>query len=246
MSKSKPILVGLCVVALGFSAYEGYRAYVAESQLNSAKVASAQQEKQASAAEAQIHELEQQVKILKARTDGLGKFVDALNSAAAGSPGGPANALAAQFEPATKPDDSPPIPANEVKAERLITPLSAEELAHRVDLAYQRTPETLTPVTAQDLPNMPSAYEWGSGSDRRMWRMADASTYLEVYPDGSYSVFPILGRATVNGTAGVITTKDDGSLDVFIPDKGGRPEHLIRFASPNAQWSDYQAMQNVE
>jgi hypothetical protein len=242
MSNSKPILAIVCLLALGFSGYEAYRVRDAEQQLNVAKVDSAQQEKQASAQTTQIHELQLQLNVLKARTDGMGKFLNEPNQLA-GTGNSGANAGNA---PATKPDDGPPLPANQVKAERLITPLSAEELAHRVDVALQRTPEALTPVTSQDLASMPSTYEWGAGDDRRMWRMVDSTMYYEVYPDGSYSQFPILGRATVNGMSGVITTKDDGSLDVFIPDKGGRMVHMLRGANPGDPWADYRAMVNVE
>jgi hypothetical protein len=246
MSKSTSILAGLCIVTLGFSGYEGYRVREAVEQLNAAREESAKQEKEAAAVQIQFRGLQTQVEILIAKTDNFSKFLDQINQlAGADHLGGSGTALVAQLEQATKPDNGPP-PANEVKAERALTPLSPEELAQRIDVALQRTPETLTPVSTQDLTNMPSSYEWGSGSDRRMWRMIDQNTYYEVYPDGSYSVFPVLGRATVNDIPGVITTKDDGSLDVFIPDKGGRMVHLLRGASPGSQWSDYQDMHNVE
>jgi hypothetical protein len=240
MSQSKPILASLCIVALGFSGYEAYRVHEVELQLNSAKDESTQQEKKAVVVDARVRELQEQLERLNARTENLGKFLDQLSTvAAAGNQG-------AENQPATKPDNGPPVPANTVMATRLITPISADELQHRIELALERTPETLTPVTTADLSNMPTSYEWGDGNDRRMWRLVDAGTYEEVYSDGSYSVFPILGRATVNGSPGVITTKDDGTLDVFIPDKGGRMVHLLRGASPGSQWMDYQTMQNVE
>jgi hypothetical protein len=247
MSKSTPILVSLCIVALGFSGYEGYQARDMERQLSSARDASAKQEKRASAVDTQIRVLQEQLEMLKARTDSFGRFVNEVGSAvAASNQGQPANSISAETEPVTKPDDGAPVPASQVLAVRRITPLSDEELGRRIGIALQRTPETLTPVSSEDLANMPKAYEWGSGDDRRMWRLVDANTYEEVYPDGSYSVFPILGRAVVNDIPGVITTKDDGSLDVFIPDKGGRMVHLLRGASPGALWTDYRAMLNVD
>ncbi len=247
MSKSTPILASLCLVALGLSGYEGYRARNVERQLGAARDASTKEEKKAAAVEAQIRALQLQLEILQARTDGLGRVVTGFGpGAGAGDQGARGEATSAEpAQPTTMPDGTP-VPSSQVVAVRPLTPLSPEELGRRVGIALQRTPETLSPVTAQDLAGMPSSYEWGFGAERRMWRMTDSSTYEEVYPDGSYSVFPILGRAVVNDIPGVIATKDDGTLDVFIPDKGGRMVHLLRSAGLQASWGDYQVMQNVE
>lgn len=228
-------------MALGFSGYEGYRAHEVERQLSSAREESTQQEKQATAEEAQVRELQTQLAALQTGTEGFGKADERPNpAAAAGNPDGPGNATGA------KTDDGTPVPASQIMAERRITPLSDDELAQRVQDAYQRTPETLTAVTMTDMANMPNDFEWGSGADRRMWHMADAGTYDEVYPDGSYSVFTVLGHTTVNGVPGVIAAKDDGALDAFVPDTGGRMVLQLRAASPQGQWNDYRPMQNSQ
>jgi hypothetical protein len=241
MSKSKPVLASLCIVALGFSGYEGYRAHNVERQLSSARDESTQRGKRAVADEAQIRELQTQLAALQIQTEGVGKVDETLNpAAAAGNSDGAVNTTGA------KPDDGTPVPASQIMADRRITPISADELAQRVQAALERTPETLTAVTLADEANMPNDFEWGSGADRRMWHMADSGTYDEVYPDGSYSVFTVLGHTTVNGVPGVIAAKDDGVLDAFVPDTGGRMVLQLRGTTPQAQWYDYRPMQNSQ
>ena len=128
-------------------------------------------------------------------------------------------------------------------AGQLITPMSATDLTRVVDMARKRTVEVLSPIAPSDLARMPSSYEWGSGQSQRMWRRVSPTMWNEVYPDGRYSQFPVLGHATVNGTPGVIAAKDDGSFEVFIPDKGGRMVHQI---GSGGIWSDYMQMEKVQ
>ena len=235
------LLASVCLAALMMAGYEYQRARELERQLSRARDEATQQENQLSALQGKIGQLQAQVQILQTRKDGAGQSAEKLNpGAAAVNPDGTANATG------TRPDDGTPVPASQIAATRPLTPISAEELAQRVHDAYVRTPEALTAVTANDLANMPNDFEWGSGAGRRMWHMVDANTYDEVYPDGAYSVFTVLGHTTVNGVPGVITAKDDGLLDAFVPDKGGSTVFMIRGSTPQSQWVNYGGMQNVQ
>lgn len=232
------LLASVCVGALMMAGYEYQRVQEVERQLSRARYEAAQQENQLSSLQGKIGPLQAQVEILQMRKDGSGQSAEKVNPAgAADNPDGTAGA---------KPDDGNLIPASQIAATRRLTPISAEELAQRVQDAYQRTPETLAPVTMTDMANIPNDFEFGSGDGRRMWHMVDSSTYDEVYPDGAYSVFTVLGHTTVNGVPGVIAAKDDGLLDAFVPDKGGSTEFMIRGSTPQAQWVNYSGMQNIQ
>ena len=235
------LLASVCVGALMMAGYEYQRAREAERQLSRASDEAAEQENRLSALQGKIGPLQAQVEILQMRKDSAGQSAEKVNLAGtADNPDGTASAAGA------KPDDGTLVPASQIAATRPLTPISAEELAQRVQEAYQRTPETLAAVSTADLANMPNDFEFGSGDGRRMWHMVDASTYDEVYPDGAYSVFTVLGHTTVNGVPGVIAAKDDGLLDAFVPDKGGSTQFMIRGSTPPAQWMNYSGMQNIQ
>jgi hypothetical protein len=263
----KSILASVCAVGVVILGYDDYRLRHRESEASPAKDEAIKQERRVSVMTARNRELQAQLASAQTKADNLGKYIEQANqAAAAGYPGGLGNATygyagqgnaaatngaaggAAWGHAATgKRDDGTQVPASQVEAVRLITPLSADELAQRVQDAYQRTPEPLTAITQVDVKNMSDNFEWGSGDARRMWHMADANTYQEVYPDGSYSVFSILGHTTVNGVPGVIAAKDDGALDAFIPDKGGENAVLsIRGSGPQSQWMAYSPLQNSQ
>ncbi len=234
-------------MALVFSGYAGYREYQLECQLSAARDDAAKQGKRTAAVEAQLRDLQKQWELSQAKLDRLDQFVDDFDRVvAAGNQGIPFTPTTAQAAKEVDSKDALPLPASQIQAERRITPASDEELAKRLEIAVQRNLDKITPVTQADFANIPYTFEWGTGATRRMWHIVNAGTYEEVYEDGSYSLFLVVGRAVVNDNPGIIVTKDDGTLDAFVPDKGGRMEFLLKGASPQATWGDFAAMQNVD
>lgn len=65
---------------------------------------------------------------------------------------------------------------------------------------------------------------------KRVWTRTDAETWEELYPNGTKSRYKRTGRAVINGSGGVTAkkiegdtektfTRNDGSFEVFIPDR---------------------------
>lgn len=129
-----------------------------------------------------------------------------------------------------------------------------------LSILKQGLPETITPLTADQIANkLPLSYEFGSGKNKRVWQRMSADTWHEVYPDGFFSVFTVLGHSTVGGVEGTIVVKvggdiartgtlNNGSLQAFIPDKGGaNMRHWYRNAARgDTQWNLSGPMQNIE
>lgn len=132
--------------------------------------------------------------------------------------------------------------------------------ARDLSILRQRLPETITPLTADQIANnLPRSYDFGSGQNQRIWQRIDADTWHEVYPDGFFSVFKVLGHSTVRGTEGTIVVKvagdfsrtgtfNDGSLQAFIPDKGSADmRHWYRNAGRgDTEWHLSGPMHNIE
>jgi len=138
--------------------------------------------------------------------------------------------------------------------------VSAHSESASVRAIKRNLPETLTALTPYQLANyQPRYYEFGTGPGKRVWQRINRDTWHEMYPDGFVSVFKVLGHATAGDTQGTIVAKvgghsnrtgtaNDGTLQVFIPDKGSaRMHHLFRDTSQGAmQWYDLAEMQEVQ
>ncbi|MBU6399170.1 MAG: ankyrin repeat domain-containing protein [Verrucomicrobia bacterium] len=129
------------------------------------------------------------------------------------------------------------------------------------DLAVlrRRLPETITLLTASERDRRePRSYEFPRPNGIHVWKRIDADTWHEVFPDGAFSVFKVLGHAKVGETEGTIIVKvagdfavtgtpNDGNLQAFIPDKGSaRMHHWYRNISQgDMRWHDFAEMQNI-
>ncbi|HWY86087.1 MAG TPA: hypothetical protein VNX28_05155 [Gemmataceae bacterium] len=93
---------------------------------------------------------------------------------------------------------------------------------------------------------------------KRLWLRIDDKHFVERYPDGIESKFKIIGRATVDGVQGTALvkiagdaqatgTENDGSLQVFLPDRGSaKMEFRVRFVPAGDQWGNLGEMKKVE
>lgn len=129
-----------------------------------------------------------------------------------------------------------------------------------LDAIKEELPETISPLTTGQLATKePTSYEFGTGPGKRVWQRMDADTWHEVYPDGFFSVFKVLGHAKAGDTEGTVVAKvagdfshtgtpNDGTLQAFIPDKGSdHMHHLFRWTSGgDMQWHDLAEMRNVQ
>ncbi|HEV7402887.1 MAG TPA: hypothetical protein VGO11_08180 [Chthoniobacteraceae bacterium] len=128
----------------------------------------------------------------------------------------------------------------------------------------ERLPERIVPLTPEQLETqVPHAYEFDYNfkpqRGSRVWKRIDADTWHEVYPDGTTSVFKVLGHATVGDTEGTIVVKisgnvrktrtpNDGGLQAFIPDLGSKLMHhwYRNTARGDTEWNDLAEMKNVK
>lgn len=88
------------------------------------------------------------------------------------------------------------------------------------------------------------------GPGRRYWLQMDDYTWIERYPDGTQTTFRITGPARVRNVAGIFLlevqgdlkatqVQNNGSFQVFIPDKdSGSQEALFRHFR-NGQWGNW-------
>jgi hypothetical protein len=83
---------------------------------------------------------------------------------------------------------------------------------------------------------------------RRLWLRVDDKSFIERYPDGTESRFRILGHAQAHDMPGTVVvkmagdpektlTQNDGSFQVFIPDKGNEVMALL-FRHGDGEWSE--------
>jgi hypothetical protein len=92
---------------------------------------------------------------------------------------------------------------------------------------------------------------------KRLWLRVDDKQFIERYPDGTESRFKILGHAKAYDMPGTVVvkidgdpektqTQNDGSFQVFIPDKGNEVMALL-FRNAGGEWSEKgMIMQKVE
>jgi hypothetical protein len=125
-----------------------------------------------------------------------------------------------------------------------------------------KLPDGVTPVTKGMLiSRVPNFfffdYPFDPHPGKRLWLRVDDEHFVERYPDGTQSRYRIIGHATVRGMDGTITSKisgneaatqtsNNGSFQVFVPDKGGA-EMAILFRidrGPDAEWRDMSWSQN--
>jgi hypothetical protein len=108
----------------------------------------------------------------------------------------------------------------------------------------KKLPEGVTEITKEHLTTkVPNFfyfdYQYEPSPGKRLWLRVDDKHFVERYPDGSDSRFEILGHAKARGMTGTIVVKNEGDLDktatpndgsfqVFIPDKGNE-EMVILF-----------------
>ena len=88
---------------------------------------------------------------------------------------------------------------------------------------------------------------------RRVWVHVDDSTWTEVYPNGNESRYKIGDRTTVQGMRGTTVRKvagdpqetwtlNDGSFEVFIPDKDNPRLNLAFRHYQNGRWTEWQLL----
>jgi hypothetical protein len=122
----------------------------------------------------------------------------------------------------------------------------------------EKLPKGVTEISKEHLnTKVPNFFYFDYGGDsKRLWLRVDGRHWVERYPDGTESKFRILGSATANGKKGTIAvktkgdpektgTENDGSFQVFIPDKGNQ-EMRFMFRNGDAEWSELADMKKVE
>jgi hypothetical protein len=100
-------------------------------------------------------------------------------------------------------------------------------------------------------------YPFQPNAGRRLWLRVDDQHFVERYPDGTESRFLTVGRTKAHGMTGTIVAKmvgdadktqtaNDGTFQVFIPDKGeDEPAILFRIdKGDKPEWLDMSWSQN--
>ncbi len=137
----------------------------------------------------------------------------------------------------------------------VFTALLAATCSARAD-DDEKLPDGVAPITKEHLvAKVPNFFYFDYPFDpkpgKRIWLRVDNKHFLERYPDGTDSIFKILGHtkakdmsgtiaAKIEGNAEVTGTENDGSFQVFIPDKGNESMvFLIRNTNGgNTEWSN--------
>jgi len=81
-------------------------------------------------------------------------------------------------------------------------------------------------------------YDFEPLPGKRLWLRLDDKNFIERFPDGHESKFKLIGRAKVDGIHGTVVAKiagdekktdtpNDGTFQVFIPDRGGEKMKLL-------------------
>jgi hypothetical protein len=122
----------------------------------------------------------------------------------------------------------------------------------------EKLPKGVTELTKAHLHSkVPNFFYFDYGEDsKRFWLRVDSRHWIERYPDGTESKFKILGCMTVNGKKGTVAakvggdtekvgTENDGTFQVFIPDKGNE-EMRFMFRNGDEDWSELADMKKVE
>ncbi len=118
--------------------------------------------------------------------------------------------------------------------------------------------QKITEPTKDDLNSkVPNFFSFGSDDGKRVWLRVDSKHFVERYPSGAESKFKIRGRTKVDGVQGTVVgkvggdeqeagTSNDGSFQVFIPDRGSSKMDLRFRGSPDAEWATFAEMKNVD
>lgn len=92
---------------------------------------------------------------------------------------------------------------------------------------------------------------------RRVWVHVDDSTWAELYPNGNQSRYKTGDRVTVQGITGTTVRKvagdpnqtwtlNDGSFEVFIPDRDS-PRLILAFRHyQNGRWTEWQPLAFIQ
>jgi hypothetical protein len=127
--------------------------------------------------------------------------------------------------------------------------------------AIAQEKEKLAEVTKKELnTKVPNFFCLGSNEDsdsKRLWLRIDSKHFVERYPSGAESKFRILGRTKIDGTQGTLLAKvggdeqeagtpNDGSFQVFIPDRGSAKMEFRFRQNPQSDWAVFTEIRKVE
>ena len=121
--------------------------------------------------------------------------------------------------------------------------------------------DKLAEVTKKELiSKVPNFFYFGSDDDpdsKRIWLRIDSKHFIERYPNGMESKFKILGRTKIEGVHGTVLAKiggdeqqagtpNDGSFQVFLPDRGSSSMQFRFRQNQDADWNELAEMKKVE
>ena len=120
----------------------------------------------------------------------------------------------------------------------------------------KKLPEGVTEITKEHLvakvPNFFCFdYPFEPLPGKRLWLRVDDSHFLERYPNGTDSIYKVLGHAKARDMGGTIVfkvegdpdatqTNNDGKFQVFIPDKGNETMAILfrHVGGGQKEWRD--------
>jgi hypothetical protein len=126
------------------------------------------------------------------------------------------------------------------------------------DKKEKALPKGVTEMTKEHLQSkVPNFFSFGDDDGKRYWLRVDDKYFIERYPDGTEAKFKICGIATVNEKKGAIVakiagdadktgTENDGTFQIFIPDKGEKETKLLFRRGEDAEWGEIANLQNVD
>jgi hypothetical protein len=127
--------------------------------------------------------------------------------------------------------------------------------------ALSQDKEKLAEVTKKDLTSkIPNFFYFemeGDQDSKRLWLRIDNKHFIERYPSGAESKFKVRGRTKVDGIQGTVLAKiagdeqeagtpNDGSFQVFVPDRGSAKMEFRFRAGPDGDWNALAEMKKVE
>jgi hypothetical protein len=126
------------------------------------------------------------------------------------------------------------------------------------DKQEKKLPKGVTEMTKEHLlSKVPNFFCFGEDDGKRYWLRVDDKHFIERYPDGFESKFRILGTATVKEKKGIIAakiagdmektgTENDGSFQVFIPNKGQKEMRSMYRSGEDGEWGELAELSSVE
>lgn len=96
-------------------------------------------------------------------------------------------------------------------------------------------------------------YPYVPSPGKRFWLQIDKNTWVEAYANGSETRFRVIGRDLVKTTKGTLLLKiegnpkltlvpDNGTFQVFVPDKGSRLTDALFRNLIKGGWQDWQTL----